>query len=66
MAQLARLGQKARELRKLMVLPKRIITNPMTDLVDEIDYLQREVDSYWQSAAVEQAAAMATQPEEVK
>jgi len=40
--QLTGLGSKARELKKLME-GKRSITNPMRDIVDEIDYLQREV-----------------------
>jgi len=40
--QLTGLRSKARELKKLME-GKRSITNPMRDIVDEIDYLQREV-----------------------
>jgi len=40
--QLTGLGSKARELKKLME-GKSSITNPMRDIVDEIDYLQREV-----------------------
>jgi len=39
--QLTGLGSKARELKKLME-GKSSITNPMRDIVDEIDYLQRE------------------------
>ncbi|EDW36720.1 GL25492 [Drosophila persimilis] len=62
MAHLASLGQKARELRKLMVLPKRSITNPMRDLVDEIEYLQRELESCWQAISAEQAVAKVAQP----
>jgi len=42
MKQLTGLGSMARELKKLME-GKRSITNPMRDIVDEIDYLQREV-----------------------
>jgi len=40
--QLTGLGPKARELKKLME-GMRCITNPMRDIVDEIDYLQKEV-----------------------
>jgi len=40
--QLTGLGSKARQLKKLME-GKRSITNPMRDIVDEVDYLQREV-----------------------
>jgi len=54
--QLTGLGSKARELNKLME-GKRSITNPMRDIVDEIDYLQREVLSAVQCIVEEQAKA---------
>jgi len=54
--QLTGLGSKARELKKLME-GKRSITNPMRDIVDEIDYLQREVLSAVQCIVEEQEKA---------
>jgi len=42
MKQLTGLGSKARQLKKLME-GKRSITNPMRDIIAEVDYLQREV-----------------------
>jgi len=54
--QLTGLGSKARELKKLME-GKRSITNPMRDMVDEIDYLQREVLSAVQCIVEEQEKA---------
>jgi len=54
--QLTGLGSKARELKKLME-GKRSITNLMRDIVDEIDYLQREVLSAVQCIVEEQEKA---------
>jgi len=54
--QLTGLGSKARELNKLME-GKRSITNPMRDIVDEIDYLQWEVLSAVQRIVEEQEKA---------
>jgi len=51
--QLTGLGPKARELKKLME-GMRCITNPMRDIVDEIDYLQKEVLSAVQCIFEEQ------------
>jgi len=55
--QLTGLGLKARKLKKLME-GKRSITNPMRDIVDEIDYLQREVLSAVQCIVEEQEKAI--------
>ncbi|KAH8349437.1 hypothetical protein KR084_001528, partial [Drosophila pseudotakahashii] len=57
--QLSGLGSKARELKRLMD-GKRSITNPMRDIVDEIDYLQREVLSAVQGIIEEQEKAKET------
>jgi len=54
--QLTGLGSKARELKYLME-GKRSITNHMRDIVDEIDYLQREVLSAVQCIVEEQEKA---------
>jgi len=57
--QLTALGSKARELKKLMD-GKRSITSPMRDIVDKIDYVQREVLSAVQCIMKDQEKAKET------